>query len=200
MNTYSMHKKMNIMLAMIGGLILVQLATYGVHKFFAVKAEKERVQQEIVLKDNLNQAKYIAVDINKELDEAKKKIAEMSKQLNEVKDLARIQKELSLLKPQTKYIVLALGLTEGDWKFDVKHYEWNTTGWGGIRPYYWKDDLQGVDVNSLKAVEIVYLKLLEESKGDKFKALAKYKGAKTNFKSVYLTMKLEKEIKKRMTA
>ena len=52
---------------------------------------------------------------------------------------------------------------------------------------------ESIRPNSLKAIEAVYVKLYTRY-GSEFKALAHYKGAKTNFKSVYKTIKVKNRI------
>jgi len=50
-----------------------------------------------------------------------------------------------------------------------------------------------INPNSLKAIEVVYTYLYKRY-GNVFKALKHYKGAVTNFKTVYKTIKLRKMI------
>ena len=52
---------------------------------------------------------------------------------------------------------------------------------------------ENIQVNSLKAIEAVYVKLYTRY-GNEFDALAHYKGAKTNFKSVYKTIEVKNRI------
>lgn len=138
------------------------------------------------------------VDLNSELEKAKAQVSTLIKELNATNELARIQKELAQIAPENKAVVLAIIYTESKWKYNVKHLEWNTQGIAGIRPYYWGDFLkmQNVRVNSVKACELVYLDLLKKNNGNKFKAIAEYKGAKKDFKIVRTVLELEQKIKK----
>lgn len=156
----------------------------------------------IVSKENvekINPATMKAVvDLNSELEKAKAQVSTLIKELNATNELARIQKELAQIAPENKAVVLAIIYTESKWKYNVKHLEWNTQGIAGIRPYYWGDFLkmQNVRVNSVKACELVYLDLLKKNNGNKFKAIAEYKGAKKDFTIVRTVLELEQKIKK----
>lgn len=69
----------------------------------------------------------------------------------------------------------------------------------GIVPEYHNETLNrlNVDLNSLKACEVVYLDYLKKNNGNKIKALADYKGveSKKNMYLVYKVLEKEKQIK-----
>ena len=76
----------------------------------------------------------------------------------------------------------------------MEHNEILTVGIGGIRPIFYYEDLKDINPNSLLAIEIVYIKLLNQY-GNEFKALKHYKRAKKNLSSVYRTIEVKNKIK-----
>lgn len=69
-------------------------------------------------------------------------------------------------------------------RYTVSHGSYNgrvAQGICGIVPNYWEQYLNSKDIpiNSLQACEAVYLYYLKKYKGNKYKALKKYKGIKS---------------------
>ena len=99
-----------------------------------------------------------------------------------------------------KPLVLALAFTESSLNYNVKHKGDVAKGICGIIPVYHKELLKdnNVKINSLKACEVVYEYYLQESKGNKVKALKEYKGisSKKNTYLIFKVIELEKKIKK----
>lgn len=81
----------------------------------------------------------------------------------------------------------------------MKHFGDIAQGICGVIPEYHNDTLVklNVDLNSLKACEVIYLEYLKKNKGNKIKALADYKGieSKKNMYLVYKVLDKEKQIK-----
>jgi len=88
-------------------------------------------------------------------------------------------------------MVLALGFTESSFNFNVKHPDKLTKGLGGIKVFHKTVN----DINSLLAIEEVWVKYLTQVKGDKRKALKLYKGTKKNFKSFNKTWTIYTKLK-----
>lgn len=164
---------------------------------FQPKKTVETVKENTVEKVSPATMKAI-VDLNNELVATKEQVKVLSKELTTLNELSRVKKELSQIAIENRPIILAILYTESEWNYNVKHKEWNTKGIAGIRPFYWGEFLkmQNVRVNSIKACELVYLELLKKNNGDKFKALADYKGAKRDFTIVRTVLAMEKKIKK----
>ena len=96
-------------------------------------------------------------------------------------------------------MVIALADTETGLNHYVKHKGDVAQGICGVVPEYHSETLKrlNVDLNSLKACEVVYLDYLKKNNGNKVKALADYKGIKSK-KNIYLVYKVldkEKQIK-----
>ena len=88
-------------------------------------------------------------------------------------------------------MVLALAFTESSFRYDVKHPDNYTLGIGGLKPFHKTLN----DINSLLAVEEVWVKYLTITKGDKRKALKLYKGTKKNLKSFNKTWAIYTKLK-----
>ena len=176
--------------------VVMSFIIVGQHCKLAVEKESIANKENV---EKINPATMKAVvDLNSELEKAKSQVSVLLKELSATNELAKIQKELAQIAPENKAVVLAILYTESRWKYNVRHPEWNTQGIAGIRPYYWGDFLkmQNVRVNSVKACELVYLDLLKKNNGNKFKAIADYKGAKRDFTIVKTVLELEQKIKK----
>lgn len=94
-------------------------------------------------------------------------------------------------------IVLAIAFTESSLRYDVKHNEKWTVGIGGIRPNFYPDLFEnGLNPNSLLAIEKVYLSLMDKFDNDKVSVLKHYKGIKSdsNIYLVHNVLELEKKI------
>lgn len=87
-------------------------------------------------------------------------------------------------------MVLAIAWTESRLNYDVKHPDSMTLGTGGIKKYH----KTIANINSLKAIEEVWIKYLRKHKGNVNKALMAYKGTVRNFKSFNKTIKIYKRI------
>lgn len=89
--------------------------------------------------------------------------------------------------------------SESGLKHNVKHKRDIAKGICGIVPEYHNDLLNklGVNLNSLKACEVVYLYYLEKNNGNKIKAIIDYKGIKSkdNIYLVYKVLEKEKQLK-----
>lgn len=96
-------------------------------------------------------------------------------------------------------MVIALADTETGLNHYVKHFGDVAQGICGVVPEYHNDTLNklNVDLNSLKACEVIYLDYLKKNKGNKVKALADYKGieSKKNMYLVYRVLDKEKQLK-----
>ena len=88
-------------------------------------------------------------------------------------------------------MVLALAFTESSFRYDVKHPDKLTKGVGGIKVFHKTVN----DINSLPAIEEVWVKYLTQAKGDKRKALKLYKGTKKNLKSFNKTWAIYTKLK-----
>ena len=87
--------------------------------------------------------------------------------------------------------MLAIALTESRLNYDVKHPDRMTIGIGGIKKYH----KTIANINSLKAIEEVWIKYLIKHKGNVKKALMSYKGTKNNMKSFNKTWKIYRRLK-----
>ena len=88
-------------------------------------------------------------------------------------------------------MVLSIALTESRLNYDVKHPDSMTIGIGGIKKYH----RTIANINSLKALEEVWIKYLRKHKGNVNKALMSYKGTVRNFKSFNKTIKIYRRLK-----
>ena len=95
------------------------------------------------------------------------------------------------MDPINRAMVLAIGYTESGLNYNIKHPDKNTIGIGGIKRLH----KTIARINSLEAIEEVYLKYLRICKGNNKKALQSYKGTKNNMKSFNKTWKIYKRIK-----
>lgn len=102
------------------------------------------------------------------------------------------------IAPRNRNIVLALAFTESSLDYSVKHKKDVAKGICGVVPKFHKDKLDdlGIDINSLKACEVIYTDYLEQYKGNKVKALVAYKGIedKANIYLVYRVLDIENKI------
>jgi hypothetical protein len=87
-------------------------------------------------------------------------------------------------------IVLAIAISESGLNYNAIHkYDKQYVGIGGISSRIWLKELKkmNIAINSLQAVEYVYLKI----------GLKRYKGTKKNMKSYYKTLSIYYKIKKK---
>ena len=87
--------------------------------------------------------------------------------------------------------MLAIALTESRLNYYVKHKDSMTIGIGGLKKYH----KTIAPINSLMALEEVWIKYLRKHKGNINKALMSYKGTVRNFKSFNKTIKIYRRLK-----
>ena len=87
-------------------------------------------------------------------------------------------------------MVLAIARTETNMDYHIKHPDKSTIGIGGIKKLH----KTIAPINSLMAIEEVYIKYLNKYKGNNKKALMAYKGTVKNKKSFIKTWKIYKRI------
>ena len=116
--------------------------------------------------------------------------------LKEYQHLERILKDLSTIPEKARPMVIALCFTESSLRYDVIHsgrFDRTTTGICGIKPDIWGSVIGDYNPNTLYSGYLVLNHLLEKH-NDFFKAVARYKGAKTNFKSTQKAVNLALKI------
>ena len=96
-----------------------------------------------------------------------------------------------------KELILSLCFTESSLRYKVTHSIKTVVGICGIDKRYWSDLLKknDVNINSLKAGEVIYDYLLDKNKGNKYRTLLEYKGVITQTHLVDRVLKLEKKLK-----
>ena len=87
-------------------------------------------------------------------------------------------------------MVLAIARTETNMDYHIKHQDKSTIGIGGIKKLH----KTIAPINSLMAIEEVYIKYLNKYNGNNKKALMAYKGTIKNKKSFIKTWKIYKRI------
>lgn len=132
----------------------------------------------------------------KTLDMLEKIILEQEIRLNKFERYERIINDLSSVPEEAQPFVLALCFTESSLRYDIKHkgrFDRTTTGICGIKPDIWGNVLGDNPPNSLYSGYLVLNHLLEKHE-DFFAAVAKYKGARTNFNSTERVISLAERI------
>ena len=117
-------------------------------------------------------------------------------ELKEFQRFERMLKDLSRVPKNSRPFVLGLCFTESSLNYEVIHkgkHDKTTTGICGIKPNFWSNVLQGNNPNSLYSGYLVLNHLLEKH-GDIHTAIAKYKGAKKNFKTTEKAIKISKNL------
>ena len=142
------------------------------------------------------QAKVIAVELYDENESLYEAVDSLNIHIDKLEQ-NKLLKDLLSIDDRNKAIVLAIAFTESSLRYDVKHNEKWTVGIGGIRPNFYPDLFKdGLNPNSLLAIEKVYLSLMNKFDNDKVSVLKHYKGIKSN-SNIYLVhnvLELEKKI------
>jgi len=88
-------------------------------------------------------------------------------------------------------VTLGVGYSESNLKYNIKHPTTDTSGIGGFKLGYWRDELNKykINTNSLKAIDHIYTVYLKSSP-NKDQALKNYKGTISNYKSYIRTKRL----------
>ena len=141
-------------------------------------------------------AKVIAVELYDENESLYEAVESLNIHIDKLEQ-NKLLKDLLSIDDRNKAIVLAIAFTESSLRYDVKHNEKWTVGIGGIRPNFYPDLFEdGLNPNSLLAIEKVYLSLMNKFDNDKVSVLKHYKGIKSN-SNIYLVhnvLELEKKI------
>ena len=141
-------------------------------------------------------AKVIAVELYDENESLYEAVKSLNIHIDKLEQ-NKLLKDLLSIDDRNKAIVLAIAFTESSLRYDVKHNEKWTVGIGGIRPNFYPDLFEdGLNPNSLLAIEKVYLSLMNKFDNDKVSVLKHYKGIKSN-SNIYLVhnvLELEKKI------
>lgn len=158
-------------------------------KYEVEKEEKKKIE-----------AMQVAINLNEVNDNYIVMLESMNKYADTLEsDLEnnKLLKDFLSIDDRNKAIVLAIAFTESSLRYDVKHNEKWTIGIGGIRPNFYPDLFEnGLNPNSLLAIEKVYLSLMDKFDNDKVSVLKHYKGIKSQ-KNMYLVnevLRLEKKI------
>lgn len=156
------------------------------------EVEKEKVKK--------LEAMQVAINLNEINDSYIVMLESMNRYADSLeRDLEqnKLLKDFLSIDDRNKAIVLAIAFTESSLRYDVKHNEKWTIGIGGIRPNFYPDLFEnGLNPNSLLAIEKVYLSLMDKFDNDKVSVLKHYKGIKSQ-KNMYLVhnvLELEKKI------
>lgn len=148
------------------------------------------LQQEI---SNTNEA---LEEKEKRIEVLENIIQQQENQLKEYEKFERILDDLSAIPESAKPFVISLCFTESSLNYNVKHrgrFDKTTTGICGIKPELWKDVIGDNSPNSLYSGYLVLKHLLDKHQ-NLFDAVARYKGAKTNFITTERVIDLSKKI------
>ena len=159
--------------------------------FFTMK----EIEHKKLYKD-LYQAKSIAVEYHEISESLYLAVDSLNSHIDKLEQ-NKLLKDLLSIDDRNKAIVLAIAFTESSLRYDVKHNEKWTVGIGGIRPNFYPDLFEdGLNPNSLLAIEKVYLSLMDKFANDKVSVLKHYKGIKSdsNIYLVHNVLELEKKI------
>ena len=146
------------------------------------------------------EAMQVAINLNKANNDYIEMLESMNKYADTLEsDLEqnKLLKDFLSIDDRNKAIVLAIAFTESSLRYNVKHNEKWTIGIGGIRPNFYPDLFEnGLNPNSLLAIEKVYLSLMDKFDNDKVSVLKHYKGIKSdsNIYLVHNVLELEKKI------
>lgn len=125
-------------------------------------------------------------------------IEPLKEEIKTYEKLKRLKDDLTKVDEKNWSMVLSLAYTESTFRYKVTHPTdpHDTIGIGGIKKSIWGKRLKerNIDINSLRAIEFVWETYLEENSFKKLNALASYKGAITNFKTVNRTLSIEQKI------
>lgn len=171
--------------------ILGTIVTYG--KFSFDEFVQEKIKSETLKKDQEIQGLKQAVQEQETSVKKLKQVLQLQK--TKSKSMDKLLNDLDKCKyPKT---TLGIGFSESRLKYAVTHPTSDLTGIGGIKPGYWSKLLakRHIKVNSLQAIDTVYVALLNETKCTK-EALKIYKGTGKNTKSFYITQAYIKAIDK----
>jgi len=128
---------------------------------------------------------------------------ELESEINKNKKVKEIM-EIALAKTSDPAMMLALAHTESSFCKNTKHISKHDYGCMGIRIPVWKPyfKAKGIKIknsgleNEIVVADYIYQKYLEDTNGNVFKAVAKYKGAVTNLTSTKRTIILYEQYKK----
>ena len=159
--------------------------------YFGIEEHKSKK-----LYQDFYKAKVIAVELYEENESLYEAVESLNIHIDKLEQ-NKLLKDLLSIDDRNKAIVLAIAFTESSLRYDVKHNEKWTVGIGGIRPNFYPDLFEdGLNPNSLLAIEKVYLSLMNKFDNDKVSVLKHYKGIKSN-SNMYLVhnvLELEKKI------
>ena len=163
--------------------------------YFGIEEHKSKK-----LYQDFYKAKVIAVELYDENEALHQGHKSLNDELDKTIKIQKIINDLSQVPKESQSLVLANAFNESSLNYEVIHkgkFDKTTVGISGIKSNFWIKaipELNEDNINSLYGGYLVLNHLLAKHNGNEFKALAEYKGSRTNFIPVYKVLEIKKRI------